>query len=397
MRNKIKLVIISLIMITSPHMVRARTNFSLSAGYDINKYKKSITTTFGSYLCREEGEYFLSILGKENLQVNWLYDIDICMPKGKNTDTLSSDDFIGFYNILNSVIIEGYIHSVPITMTVYWEAFKKFRYGFGANINMNCMQKFDITNKPLSKNTVYKNMTFIRKILKTHLNDANIEKFRSNIAENLPEEYFWQIETIYGELDDVLDKNEKEKLKEIMDEYSKNSKDRSTKIEGYLNEYIPLKKINYTIDPFILLGFKFIENTTISALIDITISPLIITCNSLSNFYIITLLGPPQMVGAYSLGFTLEKHISEYYRCFFRLAYKTYDHLEMPKDVVPIYHTENWGLGFQFGISFENPEMERCIVDKCAIQVKHRHNNRSYRGSDIFTGEDLMGKKLFKK
>lgn len=392
-----KVVIFSLIMIISPHMTKAKANFSISAGYDLNKYQKKITTTFGSYIYRDDGEYFLSIRGKENFQVNWLYDINISITKPKKQNNLDPEDLIGFYNAFNTVLLEGFIHSIPVTLTIYWEAFGKFRYGFGANISMNFIRNLNITSEPISKDIITKNMEFIKKILKNYLTEKNINEFKSILNEELPEEYFWQIEAIYEGLDDTLDKNEKEKLKEIMDEYSKNSTTRKKNTGGSLGEYIPLKKINYTIDPFILLGFKFVENTTMSALIDITISPMIITCNSLTNFYIIDLFSLPQMIGAYSLGLTLEKHVSEYYRLFCRLAYKTYDHLGIPKGGIPINHTENWSLGLQFGISFESPETERCVVDKCGIQVKHRHNSKTYRGSDMFTGEDFMGRKLFEK
>ena len=82
--------------------------------------------------------------------------------------------------------------------------------------------------------------------------------------------------------------------------------------------YMPPQKRPYSLRPFFILGFKFIDNSILSALIDAHLGvDLMYSSTGGKTRY--------AKLGAKSLGLTLEGHISPYFRLFGRLSYDLSD------------------------------------------------------------------------
>lgn len=395
-KSKFRLALICLITFTNVQEIHAKWNFSLSGGYGVGQYEKTIISPFGSYLYKDKDDYIFSTFGKEKFKINWFYDADIKISDNKVKDLKNIDDAdkIVFFNILNKSTLKSFVHSIPITVSIYYEFWKKFRLGFGANISCNIFQTFLIDNPTIDDTYLNKYRTVVRKVMKKQLNSENFEKFESTVK-YMPKSYLKQLQTASELLDPVEDKDDIDKLRGVIDGYSETELNKED--VDRMKEYSPRFSTNFMVDPFILLGFKFIENINYSAIIDVQVSPIIIVFNSLDNFYAIKTYTLPFTLGAYSLGLTVEKHISEYYRFFGRLAYKTFNFQDITKDIVSTSNEKNWNVSFQVGVCFDSPEIERCPVDKCRIQVKHRHNSERFRGSNMFVGENARGEKLFTK
>lgn len=395
-KSKFRLALICLMTFTNVQEIHAKWNFSLSSGYGVGQYEKTIVSPFGSYLYKDKDDYILSTFGKEKFKINWFYDLDIKIADNqvKGLKDINDADKIVFFNIMNKATLKSVVHTIPITASIYYEFWKKFRVGFGANISCNIFQTFLIDNPTVDDSFLNKYRTLVRKIMKKQLNSENIVTFRSTVK-YMPKSYLKQLETAYALLDPVEDINDRAILRDTINGYSEtelNKEDVNT-----MREYRPRFSTNFMVDPFILFGFKFIENVNYSGIIDVQVSPIIIVFNSLDNFYALKTYTLPLTLGAYSLGLTIEKHISEYYRFFGRLAYKTFNVQEVTKDIVSTYNEKNWNISLQFGVCFDSPEIERCPVDKCRIQAKHRHNSERFRGSNMFVGENARGEKLFTK
>ncbi len=51
----------------------------------------------------------------------------------------------------------------------------------------------------------------------------------------------------------------------------------------------------------------------------------------------------------------------------------------------------------QLGLSLRCPEIPRCPIKSCDVEVKHKHRGKSYRGVSMFTGKDSKGERLYEK
>ncbi|MBN8575889.1 MAG: hypothetical protein KF775_18725 [Cyclobacteriaceae bacterium] len=85
--------------------------------------------------------------------------------------------------------------------------------------------------------------------------------------------------------------------------------------------------------------------------------------------------------GAYfNLGVTAERELSEYLRLFARTSYefKRYN-LAMPEsNNSTIRHRMNAAY-LQVGLTYSIPELPRCYLKDCKIQINHAHGNKEYR------------------
>jgi len=157
-----------------------------------------------------------------------------------------------------------------------------------------------------------------------------------------------------------------------------------------LGPYIPSQKTHYHLRPFALLGYKFIENSAFSVLLD--------TNFGLDYLYscVESKFTDTFNLGAKSIGITLEGHISEYLRLFGRLSYERSDYLKKLVDDRLAIMIERESILFQLGFSINYPEIPRCPLDGCEIERKHKHGGQSYRGVSIFTHRDAQGRRIYK-
>ena len=157
-----------------------------------------------------------------------------------------------------------------------------------------------------------------------------------------------------------------------------------------LGPYIPSQKTHYYLRPFVSLGYKFIENSTFSVLLD-------------TNFgldYLYSFVDPKFIdafnLGVKSIGITLESNISEYLRLFGRLSYEQSDYMRSLGQKKLALVLERKSILFQLSFSINYPEIPRCSLDGCKIERKHRHGGQAYRGVSIFTHRDAQERKIYK-
>ncbi|MFN7094773.1 MAG: hypothetical protein ACK4M7_05350 [Burkholderiales bacterium] len=160
---------------------------------------------------------------------------------------------------------------------------------------------------------------------------------------------------------------------------------------AYLGEYQdPLGK-HYKIRPFAKLGFKLFENSAYTLLFNAQAS-YDFTYATLSD----TVATHRSLFPAAGLGFTLEKHISEYFSAFAHIMYDTGNFVEqfVNKRGGALRYQ---GIYLQVGYSLNYPEIPRCPIKTCSVEVKHKHGNKPYRGVSLFTGKNGQDKRLYEK
>lgn len=78
-------------------------------------------------------------------------------------------------------------------------------------------------------------------------------------------------------------------------------------------------------------------------------------------------------------GVTIERELSEYLRVFVRPSFEIKNYtLNLPQSTSPITHNIN-ALYLNFGISYSIPEVPKCFIADCKIQMNHAHGDREYR------------------
>jgi hypothetical protein len=81
----------------------------------------------------------------------------------------------------------------------------------------------------------------------------------------------------------------------------------------------------------------------------------------------------------FDLGVTVERDLSEYFKVFVRPSFeiKSYT-LPLPGSGKEIDHSMN-ALYFNVGVTYRIPELPRCFLDDCHVQINHAHGNKEYR------------------
>ncbi len=81
----------------------------------------------------------------------------------------------------------------------------------------------------------------------------------------------------------------------------------------------------------------------------------------------------------FNLGTAIEREMSEYFRLFVRPSYefKNYD-LNFDETGQSIKHRFN-AFYINIGVTYRIPELRRCFLKECRIQINHAHGNREYR------------------
>jgi hypothetical protein len=80
-----------------------------------------------------------------------------------------------------------------------------------------------------------------------------------------------------------------------------------------------------------------------------------------------------------NMGVTVEREMSEYLRFFVRPSYefKSYT-LSLPESNTTIKHHAN-ALNWAVGVTYSIPDLPKCRIKKCNIQINHAHGDREYR------------------
>ena len=92
----------------------------------------------------------------------------------------------------------------------------------------------------------------------------------------------------------------------------------------------------------------------------------------------------------FNFGFPMEFELSEYFWLFVRpsFEFKSYTlqmPLQYPDSNIPAAVTyKQPSLYVSFGFRFKYPEIRRCPVKSCRIQLKHVHSGKEYRGQPFY-------------
>ena len=158
-----------------------------------------------------------------------------------------------------------------------------------------------------------------------------------------------------------------------------------------LGSYVPSQKEHYHLRPFVILGYKFIENSTLSVLLDTNFGFDFMYSSADGRFT------ECFNEGAQNLGLTLEGNISEYFRLLGRLSYEKSHLTNFLNNKKIAVVLEQARVLFQLGFSLNYPEIPRCPLAGCKIERKHKHGGEVYRGVSIFTNRDAQGRRIYKK
>jgi len=80
-----------------------------------------------------------------------------------------------------------------------------------------------------------------------------------------------------------------------------------------------------------------------------------------------------------NLGTAVEREMSEYFRLFIRPSYEIKSFkINVPETGQSITHKFN-AFYFNVGATYRFPELRRCFLKTCRIQMNHAHGNREYR------------------
>lgn len=160
----------------------------------------------------------------------------------------------------------------------------------------------------------------------------------------------------------------------------------------HLGDYNDPKGTHYVVRPFALLGFKLLENSAHTLLLNTQVG-FDFTYARLSDSLAIHRSALPPPVG---IGITVEKHISEYFSAFSRLLYDIKIFLDLLEPEAGVWLKQQ-SVFLQLGVSLNCPEIPRCPVPHCEVEVKHRHGGKAYRGVSMFRGKDSMEHKIYEK
>lgn len=195
---------------------------------------------------------------------------------------------------------------------------------------------------------------------------------------------------LINKLEKLEHKIEEPEKKPESSEENPDESEASEEAQVNLGPYIPTKKTHYCVRPFVYLGYKFVENSILSVLLDTT----------LGYDYMYSVVdrkfGDVFNLGAKSLGITVENNISEYFRLFGRIAYERSDMTKSFNERVGAASNRQSVL-LQCGFSFNYPEVPRCQLSACKIERKHKHGGKIYRGVSIFTNRDSQDRRIYKK
>ncbi|GHN03124.1 hypothetical protein WSM22_46130 [Cytophagales bacterium WSM2-2] len=80
----------------------------------------------------------------------------------------------------------------------------------------------------------------------------------------------------------------------------------------------------------------------------------------------------------FNLGVTIEQSLSEYFRVYARPYYEIKSYDLTPPGATPIHFNVN-ALYVNVGFTYSIPELPRCFLNDCHVQINHAHGNKEYR------------------
>lgn len=80
----------------------------------------------------------------------------------------------------------------------------------------------------------------------------------------------------------------------------------------------------------------------------------------------------------FNLGVSVEREMSEYFRIFVRPSYEFKNFKTSIEGAESIKHKFN-AFYVNVGVTYRFPELRRCFLKTCNIQINHAHGNREYR------------------
>ena len=79
-----------------------------------------------------------------------------------------------------------------------------------------------------------------------------------------------------------------------------------------------------------------------------------------------------------NLGVTVERELSEYLRIFVRPSYEIKSYTMSLAAGPSIAHNIN-AFYLNIGLTYSLPELPKCVIPGCKIQINHAHGDREYR------------------
>ena len=121
---------------------------------------------------------------------------------------------------------------------------------------------------------------------------------------------------------------------------------------------------------YIMGGYTFLVYRNFSHAAEIKFG----TVNYGNNFSGISGKGP-----FVDIGVSIERHLSEYFRVILKpsVEFKGFK-VTLPDNGFEIKH-KSPTLFAQFGVSYNIPELPRCPIKACHIQINHVHGGKEYR------------------
>lgn len=162
-----------------------------------------------------------------------------------------------------------------------------------------------------------------------------------------------------------------------------------------LGSYYDPEGIHYTTKLFLVMGYKLLENSAYSLLLNTQLSYDFLYANPFKDASATSsnLWSP-----AVGIGLTAEKHISEYLSVFGKVMYEKVSFVnKMNKLLSSMVFSTRESLLLQIGVTINCTEIPRCPIPDCEIEVKHKHADTAYRGVPIDRGKNSLGYKLYKK
>lgn len=162
-----------------------------------------------------------------------------------------------------------------------------------------------------------------------------------------------------------------------------------------LGSYYDPEGIHYTTKLFLIMGYKLLENSAYSLLLNTQLSYDFVYGNLFKDASATSsnLWSP-----AVGIGLTLEKHISEYLSVFGKIMYEKVNLVDkMDKALTSTVLSTRESVLLQIGVTINCTEIPKCPIPDCEIEVKHKHADTAYRGVSMATGENSLGYKLYEK
>ncbi len=152
---------------------------------------------------------------------------------------------------------------------------------------------------------------------------------------------------------------------------------------------------HYLTKIFASLGHKLLENNFCTLLVNTQFSYDFIYGDIFEDDFAVA---ANYWMPAIGIGFTFEKHISEYMSWFCRLTYEKLRFVDKPEPAFGgVINSNRDNFLLQIGLTVTCGEIPTCPIHNCKIEGKHNHGEKTYRGVAIPVGKNSKGYRIYKK